>query len=166
MKVWSIIKAVFHVSMAYIGEKAKAMWATVGPYVTKAWSVLKALGNVVGSVFGGIAGAVIGALSRLANWIANSWIGKAVGYAAGGIGSALSSGFNSAYAWSQGVNSRYDVVPPAKSQTTVVHTTIKMGTRTIADAVTKHQSNGMSRPNSRTTGYDSSRQPLRVGQGH
>lgn len=160
MKTWSIIKAVFHVSMHAIAGQARAMWATVGPYVMKAWSIMSALGGVVGRVFGGIANAVIGALSKLASWVANSWIGKAIGYAAGNIGHALSNGFNSAYTWSQGVNAQYTgggFVPPAKSQTTQIHTTIKLHGRTLATAVTNHQVQGMQGPRQGTTRVDPSR---------
>lgn len=168
-KQWSIIRAIFHVSMTWITNRARSMWAAITPYLAKAWSILKALGSMVSAAFGSFYTTITGFLGKLWNWIANSPIGRAIGWAGGQLGAGLSSigatlgkNFDQTYKWSENVNRRYEgspYVPSGGGRPVHVTTNLHVDGHKMATVVTKHQSKAAGRPNTGGSNFDGTRSP-------
>jgi hypothetical protein len=186
-KVWEIIRAVFHVSVAWISERVQSMWNVIKPYFDKVANILQGVGAWVGDAFQSVYSAVTGWLGKIIAWIANSPIGKAIGFVVDAAGKALTEGgkmanasLNAANQWAQNQNmqAKYGLhegdagrgrphasqfVVPRREYPTHITVISQLDAREVARSTTAIQAKEAARPGVSGPRFDPTMGPRPVG---
>jgi hypothetical protein len=165
-KAWNVVMALFHVGMDWISSIVKTVWTAIKPFAILIGHTFLGIFSTVTNAVGGFVSAVMGILSRLWGWLASSGLGKAIG----GVGSAIGGAYSSTQAavthWADNENANYAAehrVRPGARSPGMIHTTINMDGRKVAEAITPHQTRAATRAQTGTSGFDATQFATPIG---
>lgn len=181
MKVWNIIRAVFHKDMEHILTIVTTVWNAVKPFAVLIEHAFLSAFDTVTRAINAFVSSIISIVSKLWDWLANSKIGKAVGWVANEtadagrwLGKQAGAAWTSASQWADRENAAYDnkslspgmqapQYASSAGQTIQVNSNVNIDGRKVAQVVTQHQTREANRPQTGMSSFDSSMAPGPIG---